>query len=320
MTKLVNESIDAFIFEAKDDESHGMISGAWKSFKTAPKRALRRSRARKIMQKYKNKIITKVDSIIEKYVKNIDALINKAKNRIEFINASGGVEEVKADQMQDLVDDVKDTFQGILKTIRSTIEEQIKVFADGLGNRLERKGTVTGVEFSPEDKTNLLSEWKSVEGELNYYVETKMLDLLDNIKISQLAELKAEMKDFIEKQKPFSYRIRTKDESSDETTVRDSVQRKVLNYVTSAGAAFDTTYAITNKATFPNNIGETFFQFKIENGKIGYAFYELASKGGIKKYIRSSSNPEFYALQREADSPDQYKTRYSIINKSSTIK
>jgi hypothetical protein len=157
--------------------------------------------------------------------------------------------------------------------MKESADTQLKVYADSLNNRLERKGTITGVEFLPEDKTNLLAEWKIIEDDINYEIQSKLLSFLDNDIMNNLDELKADVKEFIEQQKPFSYKFNVKDESSDPAQIVDEEENKVLKHITSTGFALDTPITITKPYAFPDNTREPYFEFKIENGIVGYRFY-----------------------------------------------
>ena len=90
MDKFVNESLDTYLAERSwgdADNPGGPIRNAAKAIRSAPMRALRRKRARKIMQKYKDKIQGRIEDIMGRYTKNLDTIESKIQDRIDRVKA-----------------------------------------------------------------------------------------------------------------------------------------------------------------------------------------------------------------------------------------
>lgn len=314
MDKLVCESLQEYRFlnEAKGDDDHGVIKGAWRTIKSAPGRALRRKRARSIMQKYSRKIGEKLQKVVDKYQVNIEKLLEKTTNSINNIDTTKS-NEIQARQREDILEDMVESFKGVLTNLKEGMQDQLKVYAESLQARLERPGTVTGSEFSPEDKTALMSEWKIVEAGINQEIQSKLINLIDNPNVAKFTEVKAELKEFIEANLRGSYRSNWSmhDADSDESTLSNADEKKLWDIITNKSAQgdkieFDRPYQIRNKSawTAKNILTPPFtdrIAFKIDNnkGKIGYAFYEFDKKRG--KSIRSAKYPEIEYLIKNGE-------------------
>ncbi len=184
MSKLVCESLEEFNLIKEDkDNSWGPLTGTVSAIKTAPGRILRKARAIMLMKKYKEKITKRIEKIVPKYKPNIENLVTRSQNRLKSL--SGEDEEQKNIQMKDILDDLENNMKELLTTIKNKMEEQLKVYAESINNRLEREGTITGVKFFPEEKTNLLSRWRSVEEDINALIQKKLIELIDDIKIKE---------------------------------------------------------------------------------------------------------------------------------------
>ena len=232
MDKLVCESLDSFLAEKKwgdEDNPGGPVSNAFKAIRSAPARALRRKRARSIMQKYKLKIEGKIDEILQRYMKNASLLEDKIAERVNRVKASSMSEDAKSHQYDDILDDLRSSMEGILRSAREAVNEYIKTYEDSFQQRLDRPGSITGTQFMPEDKTNLLSEWKSVIEELNYYIQTRLLDFVDLVSISELSGIKSELKQFIEDQRGYKGGWNNS-QDSDPSSIIDPDEQKVWQY------------------------------------------------------------------------------------------
>ncbi len=153
MSKLVCESLDEFkLLNEADDREGGAIVGAAKNIgyavKAAPGRALRWARAVAIIEKYKKSIPKRIEKTFEKYLPNIIQLVENIIKRHDAVKSSGTDEQVKKNQIQDILKDGVDHMQEVLKTIKDAMEGQLKVYADSIGDRLERTGTITNVKFT----------------------------------------------------------------------------------------------------------------------------------------------------------------------------
>jgi hypothetical protein len=280
--KLVCESLEEFNFlvEAKEGE-HGIGSGVWKAVKTAPGRILRKSRARNIIQKYQKKLTQRINAIVPKYEPNIAKLVEKIKNRIAQINPTAS-EEIQKNQKEDILDDMKDNMKSLLDSMKTAMEEQLKIYAESLHDRLTRTGTITGVDFFPEEKTALLSEWKVVEENINKLIQEKLINLLDNVNIKDFQEMKAELEEYINNAKGwFSPTLLTTgtvddlDPKSDEYKLWDYIFNK-------AGYTFNQPYLINDTSRFPIRTFSRHIEFKIDanKAKVGYLFVQKDRKRG----------------------------------------
>jgi len=220
MNKLIYESVDSYIVEAGEEtEKTGLVRRALKYAKTAPARALRKQRARSVMEKYKIKIQKDIDISMNKYASSFSNLIEKIENRIIRVDnsilktkrktpkttiaskinlADRGEEEYKAKRYDDILQEVRNSIEDILKKAKDASNKIIEHYAKAINDRIERVGTLTGVEFYPEEKTMLINEWKNIEDEVNVYIENKLVDFIDNIQVSQLEDIKAQLKSYVE--------------------------------------------------------------------------------------------------------------------------
>ena len=324
MIKVVNESLDSFISERKKASayfnpgkpssasssytSHGPIRNTIKVARTAPARALRRKRARKIMEKYKNKIIKKIDKVLNKYIKNLDIIEEKVNNRISRIKSSNLPEESKSNQYEELLRDLRSSMENILHVARNTANKYLEVYSEAIRDRLQRKGTITGTEFTPEDKILLLGEWQYVEDEINYYVEKKLLDFLDYKPIEGLSEIKAKLRSFIEGQK--GYVDTWNPNESDPITLSDPDQKKIWNYFEAVtGFNLDTPIKLRYPKKWSDNHSSfPYFRFVIREGQLGTEFMKpSSSSAGPFKVIKGS----FIPLE-----PETYKTKLKEIQKA----
>jgi len=296
MQQIVCESLQEYrvLTEAKDSEKHGAVSGIWRAVKTAPGRALRRSRARSIMKKYENKIKGKLQKILDKYKPNIKNLIKRTEESINNINTSPS--NIRSLQKEALLDDMVDSMKAILTSIKEAMQEQLKVYAESLNSRLERAGTITGVEFLPEDKTTLISEWKIVETEINKQIQNHLIDLISDPDISKFSKIKATLKDYINRNiRSYNYDFGADDKESDESTL-SSEEKKLWTMITNRkihndNIEFDRPYPIDSYEWKHLKIGPLYankIEFKIDSnkGKVGYAFYEFSARRGrtVRKY------------------------------------
>jgi len=193
--------------------------------------------------------------------------------------------------------------QEVLKSIKDALEGQLKVYADSIIDRLERTGTLTNVKFTPGQKRELLSQWKSIEDEAQVLMQKKFIDLMNDPKIAQFEELKAKMDAYIEQirwnKNKFDF-----GEESDESTITDAHEQKIYDeiintVIDSAKIHFDIpAYKIINKPPsgsrnslniLPKPIPSDYIAFVIDNkkGKVAYTYYD-------SPYIRSKKDRNLY--------------------------
>jgi len=303
MTKLVCESLEEFNILKEAEGEKGFLPGIQKTIVTAPGRVLRKARAKQIIGKYKRKLISKIEKIFPKYPPIIKNLVDRTKKRLSYIDPSTG-DEIKGNQLEDILSDLEDSMKQTLVTAKSSMEEQLKVYADSFHNRLERAGTVTNVEFFPEEKANLLSLWKFVEDEINRLIRDKLISLMDNLDISEFQKIKANLQTMIKQAKGYYYSSDDEESSEDENLVAGSDEEKLYQYIKSQTIKgqkieFDKTYQILNSGIWNTKtiLGKQhtqFIKFKIDNqqGKVSFGFYQVSRlKSGGKGYIKSPQSP-----------------------------
>ena len=326
MEKLVNESLDSFLAERKwrdEDNPGGPIRNAMKAARSAPARALRRKRARAIMQKYKTKIERKVDEILGRYSVNVDTLVTKIKARVSTAKASPAPDEVKSHQYEDILDDLRSSMEGILRSARDAVNDYMKTFEDAFQQRLDRPGTLTGTEFMPEDKTNLLSEWRSIVEELNYYIQTKLLDFVDLISIAELSEVKAELKKFIEDQRGYNSGAEVWPSDDPSTIPPGGLEEKIYDFwVTTLSRMVNYPYQINSTPGLGSYNGSKakWIKFIIHNDKLGYVF--LDQKGGYKTaghFVKFFPDPDFHPFSIDPATGKDLKDWRKIQNKLDTF-
>lgn len=300
MSKLVCESLDEFyVLEAEKNYPGQRLVHA---VKTAPGRTLRKLRAIDIMKRYKGKLERIIEKITPKYQKNIESLVTKTKSRLDSL--TGDDDEQKNIQRYEILDDLETNMKQLLTAIHDRMNEQLKVFADSIHDRLEREGTLTGVKFYPEEKTNLLSRWKRVEEDINVIIQKKLIDLIDNSSIKEFQELKAKLHQSVKemgfyhpslsRKTPGRYTSQIKDEISDPKNLIDEKEKELYDFIIKDEREFDTPYLINKdnyKSRFHAIPPEEYLEFKIDNvsGKVGYAFYR---KNKFGKFDRSEKYPD----------------------------
>lgn len=299
MSKLVCESLDEFYLQEEVKYPGKRLVHA---VKTAPGRTLRKLRAIDVMKRYKGKLEKVIDKIIPKYQKNIENLVEKTKSRMGSL--AGDDDEQKNIQRYEILDDLETNMKQLLTAIHDRMNEQLKVFTDSIHDRLEREGTLTGIKFYPEEKTNLLSRWKTVEEDINVIIQKKLIDLIDNSSIKEFQELKAKLHQSVKemgfyhpsltKTKPgYAHVGGVKDEASDPKNLIDEKEKQLYDFIIHDERKFDTPYLINKenyKSRFHAIAPEEYLQFKIDNleGKVGYAFYR---KNKFGKFERSEKYP-----------------------------
>lgn len=253
--KLVYESVDTFINEEKDPQKSGVIRNAFKYIKTAPGRSLRRKRARYVMQKYKIKIIKDIDKIAKKYKDGLSKLISRIENRILAVDGNSKIptqsskiniqardEVIKSKRYEDILNDTRNTLEDVLTKLKDTCNKVIEHYAKAINDRLERGGTLTGVEFYPEEKVVLLNEWRSIEADINEYIDEKLDEFIDDIYVSQLEDIKSQLKQYIEQ---FSYyKSNSFNTQSNDKTQLDPDELNVLRFMESVKLKLGNTYEL----------------------------------------------------------------------------
>jgi len=309
MEKLVCESLQEYRLNEAEGDKHGMISGLVHAAKTYPGRLLRSARTRSIIQKYKIKLFRKINLIPPKYIPTLNKLIQKTQNRLENINP-GDSEELQKNQKVDILDDMKDYMKGILDKLKGAMDNQLKVYDDALHQRLDRPGTITGVEFYPEEKTALLSEWQAVQDQITDYIQSKIVELMDNPFIKQYQEIKGELEEYIKSQDRWhsSY----DDESSDPSKVTDRDQKQILDILEKSGFQPKTPYKVLDASNFqePPTRGAFFEYSNDKNGNIFYWFVRPNAKG---KYIVEPQSMQYFV--RPGDSAGDWKKRIFGVQK-----
>ncbi len=283
MDKFVNESLDDFLSERSwgdADNPGGPIRNAVKAAKSAPARGLRRMRARKIMQKYKKKIEDKITDILHRYMTNVSTLETKIKDRVNRVNAAAADDDSKSNQYEDIMDDLRSTMEGILRSARESVNEYMKTYEESFQARLDRPGTLTGAEFMPEDKTNLMIEWKAVLEEINYLIETQLMDFIDLASIQELSAVKGDLKKFIQDQRGYESNLRHPSEPS---SIIDADEKEIYKFfVNLSGATLDNDFRVTDKTIAGsglNTLGADWVKFIIEGGKLGYVWQKQRTRG-----------------------------------------
>jgi len=235
MKKLVCESLEEYnllLSEAEGDSKSklGPLTGTVHAVKTAPGRVLRKARAKMVMTKYKQKLIKKINNIIPKYKQNLEQIVAKINNRLNQIQSSGVPEPEKKAQMETVHEELQQTMRQTLENIRKAMDEQLRVYAESLQNRLEREGTITGVKFYPEEKTNLLSHWRMIETEINALIQKNLIDLLDDVNIVGFQETKAKLEAEIRKIRGNTYV--TDVEIPADATILTGDEQKLYEFIT----------------------------------------------------------------------------------------
>ena len=289
MKKLVCESLQEYnnVNEASDDK-HGPIKGTYRAIKSAPGRILRKKRARNVMLKYKTKILKKFNALTEKFLPRIRETVEHATNAINNIDPEND-SNIQAQQQQSILDDFTKNLQNILTSLNNSLSEQLKVFADSLHLRLERAGTITGVEFTPENKTTLLSEWKIIESELQSEILKIFTNLIDDPFITKHAEVEAKIKQFVDKfgryssSSPIKHDVASDIDSlqSSEAELADIITDENIMNIKEQPVYFDQIYAINNPGQWnPQIMGfkipttASYLAFKTDAQKVGYIFYD----------------------------------------------
>lgn len=221
--KLVFESVDFYLNEAEDEKKRGVIRRAGKYVATMPARALRKARAKAIMEKYKNRSFRDIDKIIAKYSSNLPKIVEKVENRIENVQKSletsksgkatrkskslssrinlmdKGEDDIIAKRYEDISNEIRNYIEDLLRKLRDACNKVTEHYAKSISDRIERAGTITGVEFYPEDKTMLASLWKLKEDDINSYIESKLAEFIDAFDLTKMEDIKAQLSQFVEK-------------------------------------------------------------------------------------------------------------------------
>lgn len=315
MKKLVCESLQEFnaINEADDEKSGwGPLSGAVHAVKTAPGRVLRKARAIDVMKRYKGKIIRKIEKIIPKYLPNIQKLVDTTQKRINEIKAN--TDEQEKNQKRQILDDLETNMKELLTTVKNSMSEQLKVYAESFHNRLEREGTITGVKFYPEEKTNLLSRWKSIEDQVNSLIQKKIIELIDNVKIEEFQQMKAELEEYIDGVRGYS--SPEPEQSSDVDLISPEtkdyealIKLKYLNY------SIDHAYPLIKPEAIDFEEGKLStrnrIKFSVDNSekKIVYKYYKPNAKNVL---LRDERFPARFLIKKE-DTGEEWKDRLEKI-------
>jgi hypothetical protein len=190
--------------------------------------------------------------------------------------------------------------QEVLKTIKDAMEGQLKVYADSIGDRLERTGTITNVKFTPQQKRGLLTKWRSVEDEAHKLMQEKFIKLMSDPKIAQFQQLKAQMDAYIE-QIRWNKSSFDLGEQSDKSKLANADEKQIYNDIINTDyktvkLEFDKPYKIDRFTAFnqdkllPQRPKDNYMGFIIDNesGKVAYVFYEN------ERGVRSRKEPKIY--------------------------
>lgn len=290
MEKLLCESLDEFRLMEAEGDKPGMIGGLVKAAKTYPGRKLRTIRTKSIIQKYKIKLINKINAIPAKYIPTLNKLIQKTQSRLDAINP-GESDERQRNQKQDILDDMKDYMKGILDKLKGAMDNQLKVYDEALHARLDRAGTITGVEFYPEEKTALLSQWQAVQDQITDHIQSKIVSLMDNDFIQQFQEIKAELEEYIKNKDPWHSMY--DDGGSDDESQVAGIQKQVLDAIKNDGFELKQPYKVIQPNNFepPKPTPGNYVMFALDSKhQVYYVYGFLRTKGfetvkGTKQYF-----------------------------------
>ena len=318
MDKLLCESLEEYreknLFHEIDDilneaDEHGMVGGLYKAVKTYPGRVLRKVRTRGIMKKYQKKLMDKISAIPPKYVPNLNKLIEKTQKRLDAIDP-GESDERQRNQKIDILDDLKDYMKELLNKLKAAMDNQLKIYDDALHARLDRPGTITGVEFYPEEKTALLSEWQAVQDQVTDFIHSQLINMMDNAFISKFQEIKAELEEFINSRD--KWRSAYDKEEFDESKIKDPTQKQIYDILKTTGFEPKTPYKILKRDAFeePAPVNSFFLYNADANGNIFYWFATVNSKGA---YIMVPQSKQYFT--RQGDTGGEWKQRIFDVQK-----
>ena len=277
MKKLVCESLPEYEFEQAlleaDGESKNMLHGAYKFVKTLPARELRKLRAKQVMNSYERKLKKRIDKILPKYKPNLVALLEKTDSRIKKIPTNISKDQIKL-QKKDILSDLNRNLQHLLDSIKNSMQNQLKLYADSLHSRVERAGTITGVTFYPEEKTNLLSKWKQIEDNVNKYIQDILIGLLDSPEIAQYQEIKSELEEYISKMHGYHSDFDDDEDFEEDDTKdtgedvdKDSNDAKAVELLKQLGIKLNTPYYVADRNYFeePKPSRGSYIKFKVDS-------------------------------------------------------
>jgi len=281
MEKLLCESLDEFRLMEAEGEKRGMVGGLVHAVKTYPGRVLRTARTKAIIQKYKVKLINKINVIPPKYVPTLNKLIQKTQVRLDAINP-GESDERQRNMKQDILDDMEAYMKGILDKLKGAMDNQLKVYDDALHARLDRAGTLTGVEFYPEEKTALLSQWQGVQDQITDHIQQKIVELMDNPFISQYQEIKAELEEYIKNKDPWHSTYA--DDGNDDESKVSGVQKQILEAIKNDGFELKKPYKVIQPANFdpPKPTTSNYVMFALDKNYYVYYVYANLATGKYK--------------------------------------
>jgi len=154
----------------------------------------------------------------------------------------------------------------------------------------------------PEDKTNLLAEWKSVEEEINYYIETKLLDFIDYIKVAELSEIKSELKQFIEDQRGYKHSFGS-NQVSEPADINSPEESAIYDEFENIGGILDLPINMKNPSSSAslNTSGAKWIKFIIKNRKLGYVWLKQTPtlKGRKSGFELSPGTLDFYPMSED---------------------
>ena len=316
MEKLVCESLEEYyLLEAESGGNFLQRTG--KAAITYPGRLLRSIRAKGVMGKYKNAMTKKVDVLMQKYFNSFKQFVSKIENKIQMIEKQNVDDAAKIKQKEELVQDLDKALTRIISQMQTGVENIIKIYADNFAQRVERKGTLTGVEFMPEEKTALQADWQSMEQGVHQHIQEETLKLIDDIKLDALSSIKAKLESEIEAHKYQTRSLWGAGKGSKRKSVTDDPSN--ISKLGKAGEEFDAysylknlytstfkqnfeldkIYSIKNSNIFPDaNNTYTKVKFKIDNDakKLAYRFYQVNSIGK-----ESLADENYYYLVRDGE-------------------
>lgn len=322
MKSIVSESLSEYKFNIalleSQNDSDSMPKRVYRFIKTLPARKLRKLRALQLMNSYEKKIKYKIDKILPKYKPNLIHLIKTTQQNIKKIDSTFSNEKIKRIK-KDIVYDLNKNLQNLLNSIKTSMQDQVKLYSSNIQDRINKEGTITGVNFYPEEKLELLSKWQEIEDNINKYIQDILINLLNSPELAQYQEIKLELEDYVSNTHRYNMRFDDDydDEDEDEDEYNEDIDdifisdtnqelnnKNAIDLLKQLDIKLNTPYFIVDKIFFedPKPPKGSYIKFKIDpNSKRLYYIFGMINprtdeftplRGAQKIYIIKKDNIE----------------------------
>jgi hypothetical protein len=293
------------LFEADDDDD--VLSTPISRIASFPARAMRYKKAEMVMNKYKEKLHTKIKNLVQKFIdqlkKTASAIIekgNKLETELQTAEAANDQAKVQiiSKQMDKLKSDIDKDQDARINTLNTAIDRIIEAYSNAINKRIDEPGFVLRVELSEKGKGELKIKWEEIVADVKQQAYEKLVSIINSADIQELEGLTARLQVEIDKISR-TYHAASATWQSDPSEITDQNEKKIWAAFDSAGGNLDISYKIKNPSLISGliNSNQDHVRFIVKDNKLGFIWEILrpASGGKGRKLevvvVRPDKNP-----------------------------